>query len=69
MFVSNKILTFVCLISNEGVFLPKLCEAQESDPRREMAEIRSAGIVALAPGSVLALEDVVVEPAMALAYL
>lgn len=69
MFVSNKILTFVCLISNEGVFLPKLCEAQGSNPRREMAEIRSSGIVAPAPGSVLPLMHVVVAPAMAPAYL
>ncbi|KAJ8642871.1 hypothetical protein MRB53_004619 [Persea americana] len=57
------------LAAGEGVFLPKLCEAQGSNPRREMAEIRSSGIVAPAPGSVLPLKHVVVAPAMAPAYL
>lgn len=68
-FVSNKMLTFLCLISNEGVFLPKLCEAQGSNSRREMAEIRSSGIVAPAPGSVLPLKRVAVAPATAPSYL
>ncbi|RVX01883.1 hypothetical protein CK203_019557 [Vitis vinifera] len=37
--------------AGEGVFLPKLCEAQRGDARREMAEIRSSGFVAPRPVS------------------
>ncbi|ONK64052.1 uncharacterized protein A4U43_C07F21600 [Asparagus officinalis] len=36
------------LAAAEGVFLPKLCEARQANPRRAMAEIRSSGL-ALAP--------------------
>ncbi|CBI22724.3 uncharacterized protein LOC100251502 [Vitis vinifera] len=39
------------LAAGEGVFLPKLCEAQRGDARREMAEIRSSGFVAPGPVS------------------
>ncbi|XP_058082720.1 uncharacterized protein LOC131230768 [Magnolia sinica] len=46
------------LAAGEGVFLPKLCESQGANARRQMAEIRSSGIVAPGPGS----------PAKALAY-
>lgn len=31
------------------MFLPKLCEAQGANARREMAEIKSSGIVAPGP--------------------
>ncbi|WJX71531.1 hypothetical protein P8452_55515 [Trifolium repens] len=37
------------LAAGEGVFLPKLCEAQGSNARRQMAEIKSSGIVAPGP--------------------
>ncbi|KAM1054639.1 hypothetical protein ACFX13_002013 [Malus domestica] len=37
------------LAAGEGVFLPKLCEAQEANARREMSEIRSSGYVAPGP--------------------
>ena len=32
-----------------GVFLPKLCEAQGANARRQMSEIRSSGFVAPGP--------------------
>ncbi|KAH7538023.1 uncharacterized protein LOC125421387 [Ziziphus jujuba] len=37
------------LAAGEGVFLPKLCEAQGSNARRQMAELRSSGLVAPGP--------------------
>ncbi|KEH26321.1 hypothetical protein MtrunA17_Chr6g0472041 [Medicago truncatula] len=37
------------LAAGEGVFLPKLCEAQGANARREMAEIKSSGIAAPGP--------------------
>ncbi|PQM40866.1 uncharacterized protein Pyn_02382 [Prunus yedoensis var. nudiflora] len=37
------------LAAGEGVFLPKLCEAQGANARRQMSEIRSSGFVAPGP--------------------
>lgn len=37
------------LAAGEGVFLPKLCEAQGVNARREMAELKSSGFVAPGP--------------------
>ncbi|XP_059452180.1 uncharacterized protein LOC132182843 [Corylus avellana] len=37
------------LAAGEGVFLPKLCEAQEENLRRGLSEIRSSGFVAPGP--------------------
>ncbi|KAB8481993.1 hypothetical protein FH972_025352 [Carpinus fangiana] len=37
------------LVAGEGVFLPKLCEAQEENLRRGLSEIRSSGFVAPGP--------------------
>ncbi|KAJ7974184.1 PAR1 protein [Quillaja saponaria] len=45
----NVIDLFFNLAAGEGVFLPKLCEAQGANERRGMAEIRSSGIVAPGP--------------------
>ncbi|XP_027110309.1 uncharacterized protein LOC113762485 [Coffea eugenioides] len=39
------------LAAGEGVYLPKLCEAQRGHGRREMAEIKSSGMVAPGPES------------------
>lgn len=39
------------LAAGEGVYLPKLCEGQKAHARREMAEIKSSGIVAPGPES------------------
>ncbi|KAI3458146.1 hypothetical protein Pfo_014809 [Paulownia fortunei] len=39
------------LAAGEGVFLPKFCEAQGANARREMAEIKSSGYVTPAPES------------------
>ncbi|XP_059667086.1 uncharacterized protein LOC132312651 [Cornus florida] len=57
------------LAAGEGVFLPKLCEAQGENGRREMAEIKSSGYVAPAPesGGVLPV-TFLNAPAMAPAY-
>ncbi|KAA8539922.1 hypothetical protein F0562_026614 [Nyssa sinensis] len=54
------------LAAGEGVFLPKLCEAQGANARRKMAEIKSSGYVAPAPesGGVLPVKYMV-APAMA----
>lgn len=46
-----------------GVFLPKLCESQEQNPRRAMSEMRSSGYVAPAP--VKPVEFMMVAPAQA----
>ncbi|XP_062152754.1 uncharacterized protein LOC133861069 [Alnus glutinosa] len=54
------------LAAGEGVFLPKLCEAQEANLRRGMSEIRSSGFVA--PGPVQSMKFTVapiVAPALA----
>ncbi|KAL2334713.1 hypothetical protein Fmac_015926 [Flemingia macrophylla] len=37
------------LAAGEGVFLPKLCEAQGANARRQMSEMKSSGIVAAGP--------------------
>lgn len=50
----NVVDLYFNLAAGEGVFLPKLCEAQGGSVRREMAEIRSSGLVA--PGPVQAEE-------------
>ncbi|KAL3524281.1 hypothetical protein ACH5RR_017115 [Cinchona calisaya] len=39
------------LAAGEGVYLPKLCESQGANARREMAEIKSSGFVAPGPES------------------
>ncbi|XP_010934761.2 uncharacterized protein [Elaeis guineensis] len=39
----NVVDLYFNLAAGEGVFLPKLCEAQETNVRRAMAEIRSSG--------------------------
>ncbi|XP_077240236.1 uncharacterized protein LOC143881124 [Tasmannia lanceolata] len=51
------------LAAGEGVFLPKLCEAQGSNARREMAEIRSSGTPGPESGSPVKLV-VATPPAM-----
>uniref|UniRef100_A0A2P2J403 Uncharacterized protein LOC105129658 n=1 Tax=Rhizophora mucronata TaxID=61149 RepID=A0A2P2J403_RHIMU len=46
----NVVDLYFNLAAGEGVFLPKLCEAQEGNSRRElMADFRSSGIVAPGP--------------------
>ncbi|XP_058083447.1 uncharacterized protein LOC131231311 [Magnolia sinica] len=50
------------LAAGEGVFLPKLCESQGTNARRQMAEIKSSGIVA--PGPESAGKGIAVAPAM-----
>ena len=40
---------FLFLVVDLGVFLPKLCEAQGANTRREMSEIKSSGHVAPGP--------------------
>ncbi|MED6197697.1 hypothetical protein PIB30_059052 [Stylosanthes scabra] len=45
----NVVDLYFNLAAGEGVFLPKLCEAQGANSRRGMAEIKSSGIVAPAP--------------------
>ncbi|XP_059624836.1 uncharacterized protein LOC132268116 [Cornus florida] len=54
------------LAAAEGVFLPKFCEAQGANARREMTEIKSSGFVAPGPksGGVLPAK-LIVAPAMA----
>ncbi|KAA8533722.1 hypothetical protein F0562_031239 [Nyssa sinensis] len=47
----NIIDLYFNLAVGEGVFLPKLCEAQGANARREMAEIKSSGFVAPSPKS------------------
>ncbi|KAM5557345.1 hypothetical protein ABKV19_024632 [Rosa sericea] len=37
------------LAAGEGVFLPKLCEAQGANARRDLSELRSSGYVAPGP--------------------
>ncbi|XP_010255407.1 PREDICTED: uncharacterized protein LOC104596084 [Nelumbo nucifera] len=52
------------LAAGEGVFLPKLCEVQGTNARRQMSEIRSSGLVAPAPESGLSM-NYLVAPAVA----
>ncbi|KAF8413161.1 hypothetical protein HHK36_001136 [Tetracentron sinense] len=52
------------LAAGEGVFLPKLCEAQGTNSRRGLAEIRSSGIVAPGPESGMP-SNYMIAPAMA----
>lgn len=59
----NVVDLFFNLAAGEGVFLPKLCEAQKKDVRREMAEIRSSGFVA--PGPIFPVEKFMAAPAYA----
>ncbi|XVF12501.1 hypothetical protein REPUB_Repub08aG0124400 [Reevesia pubescens] len=47
----NLVDLYFNLAAEEGVFLPKLCEAQGANARRGMAEIRSSGLVAPGPAS------------------
>ncbi|KAB1705044.1 hypothetical protein FNE61_28955, partial [Klebsiella pneumoniae] len=47
----NIIDLYFNLAAGEGVYLPKLCAEQKKNGRREMAEIRSSGLVAPAPES------------------
>ncbi|PON90857.1 PAR [Trema orientale] len=46
---ANVVDLYFNLAAGEGVFLPKLCEAQAANVRRGMAEIKSSGFV-VAPG-------------------
>ncbi|KAL5981511.1 hypothetical protein ACLOJK_015573 [Asimina triloba] len=48
----NLVDLYFNLAAGEGVFLPKLCEAQGGNARRAMAEIKSSGLAAPAPNSV-----------------
>ncbi|PPR93203.1 hypothetical protein GOBAR_AA27470 [Gossypium barbadense] len=45
----NVIDLYFNLAAGEGIFLPKLCEAQKGNIRRGMSEIRSSGMVAPGP--------------------
>ncbi|MFQ6638086.1 hypothetical protein Gotur_026514 [Gossypium turneri] len=59
----NVIDLYFNLAAGEGIFLPKLCEAQKGNIRRGMSEIRSSGMVA--PGPVSGVKFWGVAPAMA----
>ncbi|KAF2315613.1 hypothetical protein GH714_040127 [Hevea brasiliensis] len=63
----NIIDLYFNLAAGEGVFLPKLCEAQEGNARRGLlADIRSSGLVA--PGPIQPMKYTIapiVAPAMA----
>ncbi|TYJ07095.1 hypothetical protein E1A91_A12G280100v1 [Gossypium mustelinum] len=59
----NVIDLYFNLAAGEGIFLPKLCEAQKGNIRRGMSEIRSSGMVA--PGPVGGVKFLGVAPAMA----
>ncbi|XVE64234.1 hypothetical protein DITRI_Ditri07aG0084800 [Diplodiscus trichospermus] len=59
----NVVDLYFNLAAGEGVFLPKLCEAQGANARRGMSEIRSSGLVAPGPGS--GVKFLGVGPAMA----
>lgn len=52
------------LAAGEGVFLPKLCEAQEASKRRGMSEIRGSDNVAPGPDYWLQPTKFTVAPAM-----
>ncbi|KAH7557640.1 hypothetical protein ACOSQ2_027729 [Xanthoceras sorbifolium] len=62
----NIVDLFFNLAAGEGVFLPKLCEAQGASARRGMSEIRSSGFAA--PGPISSMKYTVAPltaPAMA----
>ncbi|XP_022734597.1 uncharacterized protein LOC111288096 [Durio zibethinus] len=59
----NAVDLYFNLAAGEGVFLPKLCEAQGANARRGMAEIQSSGWVA--PGPASGVKFWGVAPAMA----
>ncbi|XVF50830.1 hypothetical protein PTKIN_Ptkin04bG0135000 [Pterospermum kingtungense] len=59
----NVVDLYFNLAAGEGVFLPKLCEAQGANARRGMSEIRSSGLVA--PGPASGVKFLGVAPAMA----
>ncbi|KAG4984184.1 hypothetical protein AAZX31_10G222400 [Glycine max] len=69
----NVVDLYFNLAAGEGVFLPKLCEAQGVNARRGMAELKSSGIVA--PGPVHGVQfaaappinpvELTIEPAVA----
>ncbi|KAF8380253.1 hypothetical protein HHK36_027737 [Tetracentron sinense] len=58
---SNIVDLYFNLAAGEGVFLPKLCEAQGANARRIMAEIHSSGSVAPGPKSELPANYVVAQ--------
>ncbi|KAI3425403.1 uncharacterized protein J3R85_010319 [Psidium guajava] len=62
----NIVDLYFSLAAGEGVFLPKLCEAQRGIARRGMAEIRSSGDVA--PGPVHSVQFTGLAPAQAPYY-
>lgn len=47
----NVVDLYFNLAAGEGVFLPKLCEVQDNNARRVLAEMKSSGIVAPGPES------------------
>lgn len=53
----NVVDLFFNIAAGEGVFLPKLCEAEGGNVRREMSEMRSSGIVAPAPIQTMSLTN------------
>ncbi|KAI4351733.1 hypothetical protein L6164_006058 [Bauhinia variegata] len=56
----NVVDLYFNLAAGEGVFLPKLCEAQGENARRGMAELRSSGTVA--PGPVKSVQFTAIPP-------
>ncbi|XP_010035142.2 uncharacterized protein LOC104424422 [Eucalyptus grandis] len=62
----NIVDLYFSLAAGEGVFLPKLCEAQRGIARRGMGEIRSSGHVA--PGPIHSVQFIGVAPATAPSY-
>ncbi|XP_043694107.1 uncharacterized protein LOC122644783 isoform X2 [Telopea speciosissima] len=60
----NIVDLFFNLAAGEGVFLPKLCEAQGANARRALSEMKSSGFVAPAPKSDSFPMKSVVAPAM-----
>ncbi|KAK7279945.1 hypothetical protein RJT34_25006 [Clitoria ternatea] len=56
----NVVDLYFNLAAGEGVFLPKLCEAQGVNARRGMAELKSSGIVA--PGPVHSVQFIATPP-------
>lgn len=61
----NIVDLYFSLAAGEGVFLPKLCEAQGTGARRRMSEIKSSGYVAPGPiGSVNFVAAPLSAPAM-----
>ncbi|XP_059304807.1 uncharacterized protein LOC132056561 [Lycium ferocissimum] len=60
----NIIDLYFNLAAGEGVYLPKLCAEQKKNGRREMAEIRSSGLVAPAPESEVKPLNYMIAPAL-----